>query len=698
VHRFINQLLDVPSTDPDDARRRKLLNILLLGIGVTGCIGLVVSVLADIIEPAKADYMLTSAILGLLIGHVIIFFINRYGPGWLASGLFLLLMVVIVTVCDYPQEIADGRTSLGYVFPIMMGSILWPPYGSFVVAGLSSLAFIGVALSIGWVPNPFIIFTYFLFALVAWLSARTMERALRDLRALNVELDQRVQDRTRELAEANERLQEANEHLQELDEQRARFLNIAAHDLRNPLAGIQSLLQLVQEKRGTQEQLDEYLQMALGEVHRLGRLLNDLLDLSRLGAGMVTLDLKPLQLTEMVRSALVGQRPVIEERKHTVQLAVPDDLPPVEADPDRLLQILDNLIGNAAKYTSEGGTITIFAERHDQEVWTTVRDTGIGIPEAELDSIFQPFQRASTTRHDGLGAGLGLSITRQLVERHGGRIWVESEPGQGSTFTFSLPIASPAPLVSQQAAAARHRILVVDDDLNIQEIFRRALEPEGHEVRLAEDGESALRMAKEASPNVIILDLLLPKMTGDEVLKRIRQDPATADIPVIITSIISLDDELHPLVSAFLPKPVELAELTATVKEVATPEPTAKILVVDDNRGVRVALSEALTQAGYAVLLAENGNTGLEIIRKHSPDVVVLDVLLPDITGWEILRWLKAEGVSLPVIVISGVVGANGRTQALQLGAAEFHQKPLDLKMLQESITELVSAVLRRRK
>lgn len=229
-------------------------------------------------------------------------------------------------------------------------------------------------------------------------------------------------------------------------------------------------------------------------------------------------------------------------------------------------------MGNAVKYTPPGGDIQVQARVMGDMAHVSVRDTGLGIPADELDAVFEPFYRSSATRMDGLGTGLGLSICKQLVERHGGRIWVESTVGQGSTFTFTLPVALVAPAPRSLKALATCRVLVVDADVAVQRAFREALEPQGYAVDLAGDGAAALRMVQESPPNLILLDLLLPGDTvpGDEVLKQLRQPP-TAHIPVVALTSTMPISFLQTLsaglqIAGFLPKPVDLDELFDTVR------------------------------------------------------------------------------------------------------------------------------------
>jgi signal transduction histidine kinase len=423
----INQLLDVPSTDPDDARRRKLLNILLSGAGVLGFLALMVTVAADIAGHGQ-DIATYSACLALLVTTIIIFVINRYGAGWLASTLFLLFLIAALPFADSPQEVAEGRSLLMFAIPIMMGSVLLPPYASFIIAGLSGLVIAGIALSLQLVPNPFAILVFFWLALVSWLAARSLERALRDLRTLNLELEDRA------------------ERLQEMDRLKSQFMANMSHELRTPLNAILGFTQVV--LMGIDGPLTEAQRTDLTAVHENSQhllgLVTNVLDITRVQTGegldlaFASVNLKPL--IEDIMSAATA---LVEDKPIELHQEVQPDLPSVWGDESRLQQVILNFLSNAAKFT-DAGSITLRAWGDAEQVTVSVVDTGVGIAPEHQAIIFEEFRQVdgSLSRKAG-GTGLGLPISRHLVEEHGGRIWVESAPGEGSTFSFTIPINPP---------------------------------------------------------------------------------------------------------------------------------------------------------------------------------------------------------------------------------------------------------------
>jgi signal transduction histidine kinase/CheY-like chemotaxis protein len=630
-----------------------------------------------------------------------------------------LVLVSLMGVVNFWWQCLNAGQSVGissdpsasyYSFCIVLAAVLLGSRAA-VVTTLASMAAIGLAFLAeytGYIVVPahaalgYTVGFYDLVVILVMLGLTGL--LLRHLtRVLWWALGE-ARETNRQLAQRTAELARANEQLRDLDRLKDDLINQASHDLRTPLTAIRALVQLVKEKPTLAEAEKRLLTMALGEVDRLTRLLNDLLDLRRLGAGAVMLHLQAVDLPAVIAGVLAGVQAAAAEKSLTLRADLPADpsgtaaasLPWVEADPDRLLQVLTNLLSNAVKYTPPGGAVVVRAAPVGAEVHIAVQDTGVGIPPEEQGRIFEPFHRASAVTSATIGAGLGLAICQQIVARHGGRIWVESAVGQGSTFTFSLPRSLLLPPAAHPAPAVRgRRVLVVDDDAAIQKVFAEALHQAGYEVLIAAEGETALHLAREARPDVILLDLLLPGPRGEEVLVALRQDPATARIPVVVCSIIQEPgDGLWPLISDYLAKPVDLRRLVASVRRAVGGKILGRVLVVDDDPAAQLALSEALTAVGFRVTLAADGAAGLAAARLDPPDAILLDVALgPGPDGWEVLRQLQVGGLGrIPVIVLSGVVGNDARTHALQLGAVGFYRKPLDLAAVQESVRQLVAA------
>jgi signal transduction histidine kinase len=445
----LSHLLEVPSADPDDARRRKLLSILLTGIAALMLVALLVAFgarMSGTREPAiNAVYQFTPL---ALVGLVIIYVINRYWSGQLASSLFLLLLTVGISLVDEPSEIVNGRSVFLFTIPILMASVLLRPWAGFAAAALSSAVVSTLALTLpGYVPPAPTMLGFFAFALIAWLSARSLENALRDLRALNRELDQRVEDRTRELRQANRQLARANERLMELDRLKSRFVSMVSHELRTPLGAIQGFAEMLQAGiyGSLSEKQDDALERIEKNTKKLLNIVNDLLDQARIEAGQLSLHpeaFAPEVLIEDLQST-VGV--LAEQEGLSLTVEVEEDAPrPVYGDKQRLHQVLVNLTNNAIKFTDEGGIQVRIgqADGHHPPHWVMeVSDTGPGIAEENKDLVFTPFRRVddSMTR-EHTGVGLGLSIVKQLVELMDGEITLESELGRGSTFSVVLPL------------------------------------------------------------------------------------------------------------------------------------------------------------------------------------------------------------------------------------------------------------------
>jgi signal transduction histidine kinase len=376
----------------------------------------------------------------------------------------------------------------------------------------------------------------------------------RELEALNRVLA----DANAELAKANEALQREiaerkrfEQELQEADRRKDEFLAMLSHELRNPLAAISNVAHVMKASPAIDPQL-RWARDVLGrQTGHLTRLIDDLLDVSRITRGKVTLRHEPLELKSVVAAAVETTRMLISQRGHTLHVEVPEETIPVIGDRVRLTQVVDNVLTNAAKYTKEGGKITITlacdaaVNGAPGDAVIRVRDTGVGIAPELLPDLFQLFRRAddSIARSEG-GLGIGLALARGLVEMHGGRIEAFSEgSGKGSEFTIRLPrsMAEVAAEPQRQPAAVDHarrdgkqlRVLVVDDSVDSAESMAIILEMSGHDVRKAHNGPDALRAAADYRPDVVLMDIGMPGMSGHEVAQKMRETSATRDVVLI---------------------------------------------------------------------------------------------------------------------------------------------------------------------
>lgn len=448
------RILEVSSGDPDDARRRQLLNILILGLAVLSLLTILITgavTASQMRHPDPAVLMAFLLSLAALAAIVMVFVINYLWSGRIASALFVVMLTVIITMADEPSEVVNGRSVFLFTIPILMASVLVRPWAAFAAAGLSSAVVTIMALRLpGYIPPAPTMLGFCAFALISWLSARSLEDALNELRAMNRELDQRVENRTQELREANEELARANDRLRELDRLKSRFVSMVSHELRTPLGAIQGFAEMLRAGiYGTlSDKQDNALHRIERNTHRLLNIVNDLLDQARIEAGELSIHPEPFAPEALVEDLETTVGVLAEQKGLDMTIAIEDDLPrPLYGDRDRLHQVLVNLTNNAIKFTDTGG-IQIRVGRADGDHpshWAMeVSDTGPGISEKDQDMIFTPFRRVddSITR-EHMGVGLGLSIVKQLVELMDGEVTLESKLGEGSTFAVILPFGHP---------------------------------------------------------------------------------------------------------------------------------------------------------------------------------------------------------------------------------------------------------------
>jgi CheY-like chemotaxis protein len=368
-------------------------------------------------------------------------------------------------------------------------------------------------------------------------------------------------------------------------------------------------------------------------------------------------------------------------------------------------QILYNLLSNAVKFTPEQGRIGVQAARGQGEVCCTVWDTGIGIKPEDQGRIFEEFQQVETTAaRQYEGTGLGLTLAKKFVELHGGRLWVESAPEQGSTFTFTLPLVeSPALPVAEPPAPQENSqplALVVEDDARRRELLRFSLAREGFRVEEARDGEEAVRKARTLQPWLITLDILLPRKDGWEVLQELKEDVVTRDIPVIIVSIVDDPERGFSLGAAdYILKPFDredflrrLGRHSFTTKVRVAP---VQILIIDDDPGAVEALAGILEPVGFRIYKAYGGRQGLELAVEQQPDLIVLDLLMPEINGFEVVQRLQAQPQTqaIPVFVVTAKDALSAEKQQLNsLVAAVMLQEAFS----QEAFLEEISHLTRR--
>jgi signal transduction histidine kinase/CheY-like chemotaxis protein len=460
-----------------------------------------------------------------------------------------------------------------------------------------------------------------------------------------------------ELAAANASLVEANKH-------KSVFLANMSHELRTPLNAIIGFSELLTDARDGQFD-DATRKRFLGQIlssgkHLLG-LINDILDLSKVEAGQMELRLQTVSVAEAVDQVVKTVEPLVTKKGIRMQTEI-GGAGELLADAGKLKQMLLNLVSNAIKFTSEGGSVTISARRRTDTVEIAVADTGIGIADADQKQIFQEFHQIDHgpgRKHEG--TGLGLALTRRFALLHGGDVRVSSEPGQGSVFTLTLPLRRPAAPAPAPAAAVNGHghgplILVVEDDPAAAELISRQLVDAGYRTELARTGTEALEKARRLHPAAITLDIILPEVDGWEVITRLKSDEATSEIPVVVVSVVD-NPELGMALGAmdYFVKPVDGKELVTRLNRFHLDKAEIRVLVVDDQAANRSWLTKTLEPAGFTVVPASGGREAIELARTIKPDFVLLDLMMPEVTGFDVVEALRADEATreVPIMVLT---------------------------------------------
>jgi len=440
---------------------------------------------------------------------------------------------------------------------------------------------------------------------------------------------------------------------------KSHFLASMSHELRTPLNAIIGYSEMLQED--AQDRNDAATVADLQKIHGAGKhllsLINDVLDLSKIEAGKMQLYVEAFDVAPLIQQVATTVQPLVEKNGNRLTVRCAADAGAMRSDATRLRQVLLNLLSNASKFT-ERGEITLEVLRQGPTLVFRVRDTGIGMTPEQLGRLFEAFAQAeaSTASKYG-GTGLGLAISRRFCQLMGGDVAVESAAGKGSTFTVRLPADAPAaePAPSPAArGAAGGTVLVIDDDAGARDLVARFLEKEGLAVIPAADGGAGLRLARERRPDVITLDVVMPGMDGWAVLTALKQDAETADIPVVMLSVV---DEKNLGValgaSEYLTKPIERDRLARVLKKFRRDGGAHRVLVVEDDPLTRSTLRRAMEAEGWEVAEAEHGRAGLDRARERTPDLVLLDLIMPEMDGFEFLEHLRARGSAPPVVVIT---------------------------------------------
>ena len=455
----------------------------------------------------------------------------------------------------------------------------------------------------------------------------------------------------------------------EADAAKSAFLSTVSHELRTPLTSVLGFAKIIKKRlderifpaiatddrkvRQGMQQVQENLEVVVSEGERLTKLIDDVLDLAKIEAGKLEWHMEPIAIADVIDTATAATSSLFHQKPLRLVKELAPDLPAITGDRDRLVQVVINLISNAVKFT-DAGTITCRAARRagSDEIVVSVVDTGMGIAAADQPKVFERFKQVGDTLTDKpKGTGLGLPICREIVEHHGGRVWVESELGKGSTFAFSLPIAAAshvagAPATPVELAALlrqlrdhvtittprttdhQPRILVVDDDPHIRELLTQEFTEAGYHIDTAANGREALAQVRRDRPDLVVLDVMMPEMNGFDVAAVLKNDPDTSDIPIVILSIVEDRERGFRLgVDRYLTKPIDTDLLFREVGALLEQKKSHKrVLVVDEDASTVKSLIDVLTTRGYSVTEV----TGSELVEKAmtlQPDIILLNAM-----------------------------------------------------------------------
>ena len=507
-----------------------------------------------------------------------------------------------------------------------------------------------------------------------------------------------------ERKEAEYEIRQARDEAVEANRAKSAFLANMSHELRTPLNAVIGYSEMIIEEidfmqvddidgaETAAEFLPDLTRIRTAGTHLLA-LINDILDLSKIEAGKMNVHVEMFEVSELVEDIRATVVPLADKNNNTLHVEVSDELGYMNSDATKMRQILFNLLSNACKFTSNGSiTMSVRPDETYSQVICQVEDTGVGMSQEQLDKIFEAFTQAdsSTTREFG-GTGLGLTITRHFCELLGGTIEADATPGEGSTFTVRLAtnlqaddkIEEETPcsqkLTALDGSQDCQTVLVIDDDATMRDLLRRVLEREGFAVATAASGSEGLVLAEQLKPDAITLDVMMPSMDGWTLLPKLKEHPELADTPVIMVTMVDESARGYALgADDYLVKPIDRKQLVATLNSYRSPNvDSGDILLVEDDEPTRSLLRRTLEDDGWTVVEAEDGQIGLQKLEDFAPDLVLLDLMMPNLDGFEFLRQFRRHDTfrQVPVIVVTARELSPQEEAQLRKGTSEILTK-----------------------
>jgi signal transduction histidine kinase/DNA-binding response OmpR family regulator len=495
------------------------------------------------------------------------------------------------------------------------------------------------------------------------------------LRRHSEEMEKEVAARTADLVALNAELTASKERAEYASRAKSEFLANMSHELRTPLNAIIGYSELLEEEmldRGKEETVPDLKRINAAGQHLL-RLINDILDLSKIEAGKTQLFLENFEIRGMIDEVLDTIRPSIRDEENKLSVHCAADLGSMYGDVVKVRQILFNLLSNACKFTKKGNVWLESARRKSSagdEILFWIRDTGIGMTPDQVSRLFRPFSQAdaSTTRKFG-GTGLGLAISYRFCRMMGGDITVESKPGEGSAFTLRLPAfakaqdldeaPSPPEFSTEVCQINRDKtILVIDDDIIARDLMTRFLTRQGFGVVASGRGREVLSLARQWRPIAITLDVLMGDLSGWDILTELKADPELASIPVIMISIVDDKDRGFALgADDYLTKPVHPDKLAAILDKFRVDGAPGTVLIIEDDEPSRQLMRRLLNRDGWETAEAENAREGLEKVALQPPSLILLDLMMPEMNGFEFITRLRMEDRyrSIPIVVLTAM-------------------------------------------